>query len=77
MLSLLTNTCARILTAIFFARAIYGLVFNDTHLVAKDPLKLTNAINKHFFNKPECYFTLFLTIKYLRMFNLSDLSIAL
>ena len=34
---------------------IHGLLFNDTHLVAKEPLKLNNAL-KHLFNKPKHYF---------------------
>ena len=53
-----------------------GYWFNDTHLVAKDSLKLNNA-KKYFFNKSEHYFLLFLTIKYLWMFYMSDLSAAL
>ena len=51
---------------------MHGLLFKDTHFVVKDPPKP----NKHLLNKPELYFILFLTIKYLRMFNMSDLSIA-
>ena len=33
--------------------------------------------NIHLFNKPEHYSVLFVLIKYLRMFNMLDLSIAL
>ena len=50
--------------------------FNETHFVAKEQLKLSNTI-KHLFNKAEHYFILFLVIKYLWMFNMSDLSIKL
>ena len=48
--------------------AIHGLFFKDTYFVAKGPLKLNYG--KHLLNKPEHYFELFLTIKYLRVFNM-------
>ena len=37
----------------------------------------TQQYNKHLFNNAEHYFLLFLVIKYLRMFNMSDLLIEL
>ena len=42
---------------------IYGSIFNDTHLVVKDFVKLNNSI--YLFDKAEHYITCFLIIKYL------------
>ena len=50
------------------------VVMYDTDLIAKDMLKLNNAINTSLIS---LNIILYLTIKYLWMFNMSDLSIAL
>ena len=55
---------------------IYGSLFNDTHLVAEDALKLNNLI--YFFKiNSNIILYYFLTIKNLYIIKISDLSIAL
>ena len=55
---------------------IYGSLFNDTHLVAEDALKLNNLI--YFFKiNSNIILYYFLSIKNLYIIKISDLSIAL